>query len=283
MRAYLFYLIVPVLSLAACESGLSKEEMDYVATADSTKFANDMTALNSPSRKRVRTADVRCRVTNVFEATTALERVVNAMQGMVVTSTLENSFGQRQDVPYAGDSLKRIQLYTPTASLTLRVPTAGLDSVVRTLTAMASFVDSRTLKEEDKTFDYLSNALRNNRSSVAVTDTPEKDSATLAVARYQDAQTGKVIDRQMANLAILDDVNYATFTVQLLQPQVADVQVVVNPERVIRAGFGTELATAMRSGMDICRNIVLFLLQLWPFILALAAGWWGYRKMTKTA
>ncbi|KAA2245724.1 DUF4349 domain-containing protein [Chitinophaga agrisoli] len=286
MRAYLFYLIVPALSLVACsnQSGLTTEEANYAATADSTGFSKDMTALNSPSRKRVRTADVRCRVKNVYQAATALERAVNAMNGIIVTSTLENSFGRQQDVPYAGDSLKRVQLYTPTAALTLRVPAAGLDSVVRTLTAMASFIDYRTLKEEDKTLTYLSNALRNEREPEAVFTGKQLDTS-LAEARYNDAHAEAAIDRKIANLAILDDVNYATFTVQLLQPEMADVQIVVNPDRVIRAGFGTELATALRNGMDICRNVVLFFLQLWPFLLLLAAAWWGYRKMkfTRTA
>ncbi|WP_222597255.1 DUF4349 domain-containing protein [Chitinophaga pinensis] len=65
-----------------------------------------------------------------------------------------------KDVPYSADSLKRIELYTPVANLTLRVPTASLDSVVHTLTAMATFIDYRTLKDEDKTLTYLSNAMK---------------------------------------------------------------------------------------------------------------------------
>jgi hypothetical protein len=79
-------------------------------------------------------------------------------------------------------------------------------------------------------------------------------------------------------MAILDDVNYATFSVQLFQPQLADVQVIVNPDRVIRAGFGTELLTALRNGADIFKNVLLFFLQLWPFLLLTAAGWFGYKK-----
>jgi hypothetical protein len=281
MRPLLCYLLIPALTLAACQSGSDREAGQaaaYEAAADSTRFSHDITALNSPSRKRVRTADVRCRVSNVFNAALTLERAVAGMNGVVVESSMQNTFGELRDVPYSADSLKRIQLYTPTAHLTLRVPAAGLDSVVHTLTAMASFIDYRTLKEQDKTLDYLANALRNKDSGTSHI-VPEKEGTPLDVAAYRDARKSQAIDRKIVNLGILDDVNYATFTVQLFQPQLADVQVVVNPDRITRAGFGTELLTALGNGVDVIRNIVLFLLQLWPFALLAAVVWVVYKRL----
>ncbi|GAA0527268.1 DUF4349 domain-containing protein [Chitinophaga japonensis] len=280
MRPFLYYLLVPVLTLAACQAGehhAAREAAVYDAAADSTTFSNDMAALNSPSRKRVRSANVRCRVPDVFTATLQLEQAVNGMSGIVVESSLQNSFGPVQDLPYTRDSLKRVQLYTPTAFLTLRVPAAGLDSVVGMLTAMASFVDHRSMKEEDRTLAYLSNALKNKASGSAGI-TPGKQHTPLDVAAYQDAQKAKAIDRKIANLAILDDVNYATFTVQLFQAQRADIQVVVNPDRITRAGFGTAVLTAVGNGADMLRETVLFILQLWPFVLLAAIGWVIYKK-----
>jgi hypothetical protein len=202
------------------------------------------------------------------------------MDGIIVESTLQNEFGVSKEIPYSADSLKRIQLYSPTANLTLRVPAAKLDSVVQSLTAMASFIDYRTLKSQDKTLDYLSNALKNNeQGNVEETKpAPVNKKTPLDVIAYEDRKKENIIDRKIINMAILDDVNYATFSVQLFQPQLADVQVVVNPDRVIRAGFGTELLTALRNGADIFKNVLLFFLQLWPFLLLTAAGWFGYKK-----
>ncbi|SEN57102.1 protein of unknown function [Chitinophaga rupis] len=283
MRSSFSYLMLPILVLAACQSAPHNGEPSqtvaaYEVQADSTKFANDITALNSPSRKRVRTADVRCRVNNVFHAASILEQVVTGLNGIIVESHLQNEFGVLKEVSYTTDSLKRIQLYTPTANLTLRVPAASLDSVVHALTGMAAFIDYRTLKEQDKTWDYLTNALKNKKMDASPVK-PGKDSTPLDVMAYQDRKKEYAFDRKIMNLAILDDVNYATFTVQLFQPQVADVQVVVNPEQVTRAGFGTELLTALRNGADAFRSVVLFLLQLWPFLILLGVGWYGYRKM----
>jgi hypothetical protein len=272
--------IIPALTFVACSSGGMR---DAAEAADSTTLSHDITgSLNSPSRKRIRTADVRCRVNNVFRATSALEHVVNGMDGVIVESTIHNEFGVSRDVPYSGDSLKRIQLYTPTANLTLRVPAASLDSVVHTLTSMASFIDYRTLKSQDKTLDYLSNALKNDdmaNDSASPTPKPDKKSTQLDIVAYEDQKKETMIDRKIVNMAILDDVNYATFSVQLFQPEVADVQVVVNADRVVRAGFGIELWTAILNGIDILRNVFLFFLQLWPFILLAIAIWFGYKRI----
>lgn len=282
MRPLLCYLAIPVLALAACQATMREEAGQavsaYETAADSTQFSNDITALNSPSRKRVRTAEVRCRVSNVFNAASTLEQAVNGMKGVVVESSMQNTFGLMREVPYNTDSLKRIQLYTPTARLTLRIPAAGLDSVVRTLTSMASFIDQRTLKEQDKTLDYLANALKNKDSGKAGVRAGEHDSE-LDVAAYKDAKKDLAIDRKIANLAILDEANYATLSVELFQPEQADIQVIVNPDQITRAGFGTELLTALAGGVDIVRAILLFLLQIWPFILLVAAGWVLYKKV----
>lgn len=80
MRVPLYYMAPVVLLTAACSSGSNHHSyseaadsaaisMNEVAqAADSTGFTNDISSVNSPSRKRIRTADVRCRVSSVFNA-----------------------------------------------------------------------------------------------------------------------------------------------------------------------------------------------------------------------
>lgn len=283
MRLSLYYLGIPLLALCACQGGMNKEMRDYAATADSTSFSNDITKLNSASRKRVKSADVRCRVSDVFQATSRMEQLVTRLGGIVVESNLQNESVQHFSVPYSTDSVKSVQLYTPTANLTLKVPVEHLDSVVYSLTATAGFIDHRVVKDQDMTLKYLANALKNERQETQEAQlskvTPAKKGTTLDVVEYKDQKAAAAIDRQMDNLVILDDVAYSTFTVQLFQPQVTDEQVVINPDRVIRAGFGTELLVALRNGAEIFRNILLFFIQLWPFLLAGALGWLAYRKL----
>ncbi|SFN20179.1 protein of unknown function [Chitinophaga sp. YR627] len=291
MRVPLYYMAPVVLLTAACSSGSNHHSynaaddtavsMNEVAqAADSTGFTNDITSVNSPSRKRVRTADVRCRVGSVFNAVSTLEHVVRSVDGMVSESVMQNESVVTRDISYSADSLKRIELYTPVANLTLRVPTASLDSVVHTLTGMATFIDYRTLKDEDKTLSYLSNAMKNNGPAPAAIK-PVAKSSTLAIAQYKDQKYDTQTDRRIENLAILDDVHYATFTVQLFQPQQADVQIIVNPERLTRAQFGTEFLLAVRSGFESFGALFIFLISCWPYIILLVLGILIYRKVLR--
>lgn len=283
MRFPFYYLGIPLLALCACQSTVSKEMRDYAATADSTSFSNDLTKINSASRKRVKTADVRCRVNNVFAATSGMEQLVTRLGGIVVESNLQNESVRQFSLPYTADSVKRVQLYTPIADLTLKVPVEHLDSVVYALTSNAVYIDHRVVKDQDMTLKYLANALKKEQheqqEEKQAKVTPAKNGTTLDVVQYKDQKAETMIDRQMDNLQINDDVAYSTFTVQLFQSQITDEQIVINPEQLTRAGFGTELLTALRNGADIFRNILLFFIQLWPFLLVGVLGWIGYRKL----
>ncbi|WP_440135621.1 DUF4349 domain-containing protein [Chitinophaga sancti] len=288
MRPYC-YLVVPAMTFYACSAGNSSYEatLDSTVASESNSYTKavetaaqageEVPALNSPARKHVRTADVNVRVANVFSAATTLEHVTKGMDGYVVESTLSNELGAAQDIPYKGDSMKHVQLYTAIANLTLKVPAAQLDSLVSTLNNVAVFVSTRTLKDDDKTLEYLKNFMKNEEPLTPVAVTKKSD--PLQTATYQDEKKDEKVERKIANFAILDDANYATLKVQLSQSEQADVQIVVNPESVTRARFGTELLTALSTGTTALRNVVLFFLQLWPFVLLAIAGVIGYRKL----
>lgn len=284
MRLSFYYLGIPLLALCACSNMKESDLVKAMAsTADSTAFAQDIsTSLNSGSRKRIKSADVRCRVSNVFAATSSIEQLVNRLDGVVVESNLQNESVAHYSLPYSADSIKSVQLYTPVATLTLRVPEDKLDSVVYSLTAMAAFIDHRIKKNEDATMKYLANALRNEQREKSAANekvVPAKNGTAVDVAEYKDNQDAAVVNRRVENLSILDQAAYSTFTVQLFQPQVADVQILFNPDRASRAGFGTELATSLRTGAEVLRNILLFFVSIWPFVIAGIVGWVGYRKL----
>lgn len=273
------YWIIPILTLIACNNQLSTKEKEYLATADSTSFSSDISPLSSPSRKRIRTADIKCRVTNVLATTNRLEQLITRLDGIIAESHLENELSQTKEFNYKSDSIKRVQLYTPTAHLTLKMPVKSLDSVVYVLSNSADFISYRTLKQEDATFRYLSNALKNEAVTSNDISSKESGKKKLEVIQYDDDKQERVIDRRIENLKLLDDVEYATFTVQLFQPDVADVSVVVNPATITRAGFGAEIVNAMRNGIELLRGIILFFIQVWPLWIIAFVGWIGYRRL----
>lgn len=281
----LYWAAVPVLVLAACSSSHSYKETADVTpvekVADSGYLPGGPAGLTAPQRKRMRTADIRMRVSNVHTATEKIEKLVRSLDGVVEESLQRNEYHSSREVRYTADSIKRVQLYSTTSDLKLRVPVMQLDSVVYTLSSIALFIDRRSLADQDATLQYLANELKNKPAGAVVPLT--RNDKAIDVMDRQQLLDGASVDRKIANLQILDNVAYATITVQLLQPELADIQVLVNPAAVARTGFGENLLNALRNGLTVVAGLLVALLSVWPLWLLLAAGWLVYRKFRKTA
>jgi hypothetical protein len=256
--------VIPALFFIACNDQLSKEEKAFVATADSTGLPAEYATEATVARKIIRTADIRCRVQDVFRSATEVEHMVNAAGGSVAESRYVNEIADTKEFNISADSLKQVQVYTPTANLTLRIPTKYLDSVVAALSGSAAFINQRTLKQTDATYEYLSNALRNEALTPAAQVPQAITNRQLPVKQYSDEQQSDAIDRRMENLRVLDDVNYATCTVQLFQPQRIDVTIIADPAMATQAGWNSEIGSSLRNGVSMLRGILMFLISIWP-------------------
>lgn len=268
-RPSIYWVVIPIVTLFACQSGYNREAAS----------AEEVTPLQSTERKRIKSADVRCRVPDVFKATAALEKMVTSVQGVVVESTLQNNVQAQHTLPWSADSLKLVKRYTPVANLTLRVPVQHLDSVVTTLTSMAAFIDHRKLQDQDVTLEYERNAMKNEAMAGTARETTHtKMNRELEVAQHEEHRNEAAIDRTIQNLGMLEKSAFSTITVQLFQPELSDVQVVMNPQYLSRAGFGTASVNAIRTGSDVFRGLFLFLLRIWPLWVLAIAGWVMYKK-----
>lgn len=273
----IYWVAIPMVTLFACMDSTSHqaENPDEVVTDSAVAVS----PLQSSSRKRIRTADIRCRVQNVTAATTQLEVLVTSLDGIVEESLLRNETQEQHEYAYSADSIKRVQLFTPVATLTLKVPVTHLDSVVHTLTAMAGYIDHRTLRDDDVTLQYLGNELRNTADikDERVIQHTKKDSE-LDVQKFKEEKKIAAIERKITNLSILENVAYSTVTVEFFSPQVADVQMVINPDNYTQAGFGTQTLMALSNGVSIMRGIFIFFLQLWPLWIIATLLWLGYKR-----
>ncbi len=272
----------PLCLLAACgRSGSQGYDGAYSSAtdnsnADTTAVSAAYAPANSPKRKIIHTADYHCKVADVFKATTGLERLVKAVGGVVQESRIENAGYDSRTSYYTSDSMRVYRIYSPTSYLTLRVPQAYLDSVVDAIPQMATFVDSRTLKQNDVTSSYLSNVLKNEVGAGKPERTGNKP---VAAREYDDTKAEQKIDRKIENLNLMDQVNYATLTVAFTQPDQVNVQTVLNTSRVTRTPFLTQCKVAASGGVDMLRAMLVGLINIWPVYLLLLAGWTLYRRV----
>jgi len=282
------WLLMPLCLLAACAA---KESPDVTsakqlnapsvaAAADSVSFASDISDINSSSRKVIRTADFRCRVDDVFTATTALERVVKGNGGIVQESRMANENNTTQSVYYKPDSLKQVQGYTTTAHLTLRVPAASLDSVVNAISGLSAFVEQRNLSQDDVTLRYLANALKNTgpATSTKPMDLAKKSSEAIQAEGYDDNRRDEKIARRMENLQLLDDANYATITVAFYQPERINTMAVVNTASFTEPPYKVQLMLAVSRGWELLRGFLLVCITIWPLWLLAIAGIVLYKR-----
>lgn len=277
--------LLPLACLIACNKASNHER--YAVKADSaetlTADTSGGSALDAPDRKIIRTADFNCKVQNVMTAVNSLEHIVKSVGGIVQESRVENSAGITSSVYYKPDSLKEFNMYTSTAFLTLRVPVAQLDSVVQSIPAMVSFIDSRALKQSDVTAHFLGNELHKNIGTKVYTPSKavglaKKQEDLIAVQEYEDANTSRLIERKVENLQLLDQANYATITVALAQPPQIFTQVIVDPSSVSRVPFFIDLGASFSSGWVGVKSVFLSLVTLWPLFLLVGVSLLMYRR-----
>lgn len=278
----MLWVLIPILTLYAC-SNAGNIKFETSTQNKSEAYADSAAAAPStPSdaRKRIKTADLRCRVSDVVSATANIEKLVTSVNGIVVESYLRNEQSSSHEFAYSIDSLKRVTRYIPVATLTLKVPAPYMDTVVRALTASASLISHRMLKDTDVTLEHLRNQLHNKADETPARKVdhtkPEKE---LDITRYEDAKKDAVIDRTINNMAIDEKVMYSSITVELFQPEVADIQVVLNPERLSRPPLATAAVVALNRGAEFFRAVLLFFLSVWPAFVFGALGWFVYRKL----
>ena len=263
----LVLLLLPVALMASCANNAES----YIQSADSVVVLNDLTDINSPSRKIIHTADLRCRVGDVYKSVDTLERMVNELGGMIAESIMENTTASFHAVRYTADSLKRVTGYTTTAHLTLRIPNFYLDTVIRKVPTLATFIDTRTMQRKDVTLKYLANAMKNQAAGIAPPVVADKKHGGIKENTVQSSPQAlandTVIDRRIENLQMLDDVNYATLKVDLYQSEKVDVQIVADTDRAASVPFGSRMLLALGDGWQLMKGFVIVLLTAWPLWL----------------
>lgn len=271
--------LMPLLVLASCGqsgSGNFESATNRAATeannSDTSAIVAATAPINSPERKVIHTADFNCQVKDVFVATTVLENLVKSVGGIVQESHIDNSAYEKQTSYYTADSLRETATYTTTSRLTLRVPVLFLDSVVNAIPLLSSFIDSRTLKQNDVTYQYLANVLKNqvgtnNNAVTKAMNLAKKSHEPIQVQNYDDSKQEQKIDRKIENLNLSENVAYATLTVAFSQPEQVYMQTIVNTSHLARTPFLLQCKSAMSTGWELILSFVVVLIKIWPVIV----------------
>lgn len=264
------------LCFSACNSAEQRSESSASTGATSEIAADaamdmasamaDSATIPQENRKIIKTADIRGRVTDVLQSSRNLESQAKQLGGQVVHSEMRNNIENVRQQRISNDSLKEIQSYTTTSNLTFKIPVQFLDSFLNNVEDRLQFVNNSSLSLDDVSLAFLSNKLKqqaNERDNLKGKNVDE--------VGYIDAKRENNIDRKIENLGINDRVKYATLTLEIYQPQRADVQIVTNVDHLIQPTFGEQLSLALANGWDLVKILFIGLANIWALLLIAAA------------
>lgn len=242
------------------------------------------------NRKFIRTADLKFKVKNVAKSTYAIENATHHFGGFVTYTNLQSTVTDKLETKISQDSTLETTKYSVANDITIRVPNAQLDTVIKTIAKQIAFLDYRVIKADDVSLKVLSNQLSQERSATnekrieKAIDTKGKKLTDVVTAETDLATQKEQNDAtKIENLSLQDQVNFSTLTLQLYQRDSVQQEIVANEKDAnsYQPQIGLQLLDSLKSGWYVLQNLIVFVFQLWWFIALSLGGFFIYRKYGK--
>lgn len=236
------------------------------------------------NRKFIRTADIKFKVKNVPQSTYAIENATTKFGGFVTNTNLQTTISEKTETKISQDSTLETIKYEVENNITIRVPNTQLDTILKTITKQIDFLDFRVIKADDVSLHMLSNQLAQKRSTAQekrvqnAIDKNGKKLNTIIDAEENLNATKEANDtKKLENLALQDQVNFSTLTLQIYQRETIKQEIVAN-EKTYRENIGSKILDGLRTGWYMLEGIISFIVQLWSLLLIGIVGYLVYKK-----
>jgi len=252
---------------------------------------NQEPTLGLEKKKIIKTADLRCKVTDVQDATNHIEDVVEKYDGYVTHAELETRTFQNEEVEISEDSVLHNRTYEITNRITIRVPSRYFEKVLREIQPVMVYIDHKNIAADDVSASLLATELSKKRFS-KFEDRYAKEidkkgkklkDITTSEEKLLDLQTQADMNKVQA-LSLKDQINYSTLTIELYQPMANTVEVLANKDNrlAIQPTFSYRFFNSLKTGWFFIEDIFIFFTTFWFFILIALAGYWIYRTYAKS-
>lgn len=271
MKKYLFFAVISI-AIWSCNSSNKMKSADTTAAIDES--VADSTAID----KIIKTADMRFRVKDVQEVKEKLSNSIKEEGGMVVEFTVQSNIMRTEKAKYSADSLLELTSYRKEGQVVAKVPSDKLDDFTNKVVKMAVFVDQQSLKLDDQSTNYLSNALKNRNRVEAVQQlnkhANKKSNNVETALEIKD----DYVDKKIQNQVIDSRVKYSTITLNFYQDNTVQKLVVGNDDLYdYRPAFLNRFWLGIQNGWVIFKEFILILTNLWVLILLAGAGYFVFR------
>ncbi|MBL7945495.1 MAG: DUF4349 domain-containing protein [Flavobacteriales bacterium] len=228
------------------------------------------------SRRFILAGDLRFRADDVVKTSFAIEALIARHGGFVANTHLSTDITGRYITPISADSSLETTRYTVNNRLTVRVPSANLDTTLKSLIAHVDFFEHRTLSATDVRIALLRHRLTKRRLAAhtgRLTEAiDEKDGKLKETITAED----KLIDRQaqadeatLNTLELEDRIAYSTLTLDIYQREAIRRDLIPNEQNIeaYEPGFFSKAGEALHDGWKLLQDLGVELLRAWSLIL----------------
>jgi hypothetical protein len=278
------------------KTSYDEELVEGSAMADTSSYESDPNTMTSSAavenkkdslRKFIRTADIKFKVKNVVTSTYAIEDIVTGHDGFVTYTDLSSQILKVEVTPISADSSLETTHFNVINSITLRIPNTKLDTTLKDISKHVDFLDYRIIKAEDIHLSLLSNKLKQKRAEgneellkdkIENEEKPSDYTTDKMISSQEQADEAKI-----AQLYLMDQVNYSTVTMYIYQRESIKREVIPNTDNIeaYEPSFGNKLMSSLSMGLEIIKALILFLVSIWPIVILSLIGWVMYKKYTK--
>lgn len=238
----------------------------------STTSSSAAKEANDPSKKFVRTADLKFRVKEVVKSTQQIEDITSKFGGYVAYTSLESQQVGSSIEPYGEDSLIEVSKYQLKNEMVLRVPNTRLDSLLRAIGTLVDHFDYRKIEAGDVTLQYEMNersAKVDRRTGGRIEDAIDgKGRRLYDITDAEDLVRTSATSADAAdieNLRLLNDVKYSKVTLSIYEKPNVMTSISVSDAvyQKYKPSFGTRLVAALTHSWNFILEIFLFFMQIW--------------------
>ncbi len=269
----------------------TKSKADSLSETSGNSFSSSLAAVENgkdTSHKFVRTAEMKFRVKNVYEATNRIEDIASKLGGFVTLSDLQSDESNTIVTPVSADSSLETINYKVTNTIILRVPNTRLDSTLKSISGLIDYLDFRRIKADDVKLLLIANKYTQERmkkpnskfSSVLRNNGEEliQHSENTENILYNQKQSDEA---NLSTLSLQDKISYSTLNLSIYQRQEAKRWIIANDKNIeaYKPGFGIQLVESLSTGWKMLESFLVFITKFWGIILLGSIIYLLYRKL----
>ncbi len=235
----------------------------------------------------IRTADLKFKVKQVYQATTAIEDIATRFGGFVTTSNLTSNIDLVNTTEVSADSSLETTQYTVTNNIILRVPNIALDTALKSIANLIDYLDYRNIKAEDSRLQFIQSQLTRNRLQHHSKRVENNiDTKGKKLTETTEAEENLLNTQEQADYALIesyslkDKVNYSTITLTIYQRQAIKRELIANNKNIepFKPTLLKRITESLQTGWIIVEESFLFFVRIWGLIAIVIAAIFTYRK-----